>query len=496
MIDIGSRRQLFIDDRFIESRSGVTLTMNPPVQHAEPVLTPDKPWEELGIGAYNTVWREPDGTFRLWYDALLKGGLPHEGARRLAYAESDDGIHWRKPELGLVSFRGSTRNNLLVPHDERQSLQGATVFRDDRAPAEERYKFWTKFRPTDAEIAAGAAEGLWAMRSPDGIHWQPYPDQPNPREAICDTQNMLFWDERLGLYVGYIRVKETQRLSEAAVAAGRGSYRSVGRITSPDFREWSPLTITFQADAQDLAIPVPWQRDNPRPNIDIYTSCAMPYPWAQDVYVMLPSIYYHWGENEFPATMDVQLLTSRDGVRWNRAGGRKAFLRHGFDGSSTSGMLFANPWLIPVGDELWLYYSGMKRRHDPGKDPATERELSRLCHLSRATLRRDGFISADADYGGGELLTPVVRFTGRTLVVNCDAGAGGWMKIEMLDREGHPLPGFGMDAADAVLGNGVSKTVTWQGSSDVSAAAGTPVRLRFLMRDVKLYAFQFPEADD
>ena len=496
MIDVGTRRQLFIDERFIASRSGVTLTMNPPVQHAEPVLTPDKPWEELGIGAYNTVWREPDGTFRLWYDALLKGGLPQEGARRLAYAESDDGIHWRKPDLGLVSFRGSTRNNLLFPHDERQSLQGATVFRDDRAPPAERYKFWTKFRPTDAEIAAGAAQGLWAMRSPDGIHWQPYPGQPNPADAICDTQNMLFWDERLGLYVGYIRVRETQRLDEAAVASGKRAYRSVGRITSPDFREWSPLSITFQADAQDLAVPVPWQRDEPRPNVDIYTSCAMPYPWAEDVYLMLPSIYYHWGDDEFPATMDVQLLTSRDGVRWNRAGGRKAFLRHGFDGSSTSGMLFANPWLIPVGDELWLYYAGMKRRHDPGKDPATERELGRLCHLRRATLRRDGFISADADYGGGELLTPVVRFAGRALVVNCDAGAGGWLKVELLDREGHPLPGFDMDAADAVLGNGVSKPVTWQGRSDVSAAAGTPARLRFLMRDVKLYAFQFLDSTD
>ena len=62
--------------------------------------------------------------------------------------------------------------------------------------------------------------------------------------------------------------------------------------------------------------------------------------------------------------------------------------------------------------------------------------------------------------------------------------------------EGHPLPGFEMDAADAVLGNGVSKPVTWHGpddrrSGDVSAAAGRPVRLRFVMRDVKLYAFQF-----
>ena len=122
---------------------------------------------------------------------------------------------------------------------------------------------------------------------------------------------------------------------------------------------------------------------------------------------------------------------------------------------------------------------------------ATSGRLGKRSGIFRASLRRDGFISADADYGGGELTTPAVRFTGRTLALNCDAGAGGWLKVELLDGEGHPLPGFGRDAADAVLGNGVSKTVTWQGRSDVSPAAGRPVRLRFLMRDVKLYAFRF-----
>ena len=323
-IDIGTRRQLFIDGRFIDSSEGVSLTMNPPVQHPEPVVVADRPWEELGIGAYNTVWREPDGAFRMWYDAWMKAGLPSEGARRLAYAESDDGIHWTKPELGLISFRGSTRNNIVAPHVERQSMQGATVFRDDRAPAGERYKLWTKFRPTDEEVEAGSLQGLWAMHSPDGIHWETYPDQPNPRDAMCDVQNMLFWDDRLDLYVGYIRVRDTQIVDEAAEAAGRGSYRCVGRITSPDFREWSPLEVVFEADAQDLGIPVPWQRDDPRPNIDFYTNCAMKYPWAEDVYLMLPSAFYHWGDNDFPATMDVQLLTSRDGVRWSRAGARGA----------------------------------------------------------------------------------------------------------------------------------------------------------------------------
>ena len=53
------------------------------------------------------------------------------------------------------------------------------------------------------------------MHSPDGIHWQVYPDQPNPPDAMCDTQNKFFWDDRVQQYVGYTRVKETQLLDEA-----------------------------------------------------------------------------------------------------------------------------------------------------------------------------------------------------------------------------------------------------------------------------------------
>ena len=490
MIDIGSRKQLFIDGRFIASQSGIELSMNPPVQHPDPVLVPDKPWEAVGIGGYNTVWRESDERFRMWYHASMKSGHPAEGAQLLCYAESEDGIHWHKPELGLVPFRGSRTNNIVAPILERQSMQGATVYRDERAPPAERYKLWSKFRPTDDEIAAGAEQGLWAMHSEDGIHWRVYPDQPNPPDTMCDTQNMLFWDDRLELYVGYTRVKETQRLDEAAAAEGRGRYRSVGRITSPDFSNWSPLDITFEADAEDLAIPVPYQRDDPRPNIDFYTSCAMKYGDAQDVYLMFPSAYYHWGENEYPATLDVQLLTSRDGIQWQRAGQRRPDLRRGLDGSTTSGMLFANPWLIPMGDELWLYYNATARRHskvleDEGRD------LGRPSGIFRASLRRDGFISVDAGYGGGEFETPLIQFAGDALELNCDGGAGGWLQVEILDGDGIPFAGYSLAEADAVTGNAIRKRVSWRGRSEVGGLAGQLVRLRFAMRAMKLYAFQF-----
>ena len=490
ILDIGNRKQLFIDERFIAHSEGIRLCMNSPVQHPDPVLVPDRPWEANGIGAYNTAMLEEDGRFRLWYDAGVKGGLPSEGARRLGYAESEDGLTWHKPNLGLIPFQGSKDNNLVAPLLERQSLQGATVIRDKRAAEGERYKLWTKFLPTDEERAAGASAGLWAMHSPDGFRWSYYPGQPNP-EGSCDTQNMLFWDDRLECYVGYTRVRATQHLDEAAQTEGRKKYRSVGRVTSIDFKTWSELEIVFEADAADLAMPVPYQADSITPNIDYYTSCAMKYGWAEDVYLMMPSAYYHWGEDQYPATMDVQLLTSRDGISWSRAGDREPFLRQGLDDSATSGMIFANPWLLPVGDELWLYYNGTPRTHGPRPPGIDEAGFARRTGIFRASIRRDGFISADAGHSGGELTTPLITFEGDRLELNCDGSAGGWLQVEVLNAEDQPIPGYSLADSDDVRGNGLSKRVTWRGNTDVGPLSGQPVRLRFVMRGVKLFALQF-----
>ena len=357
-VHVGNRKQLFIDARFFDRVSGINLRMNPPLQSPEPVLRADKPWEKLGIGGYNTVIREGERHFRLWYGAQMKSGGPQEGAVRLCYAESEDGVSWQKPEMHLVPFQGSTANNIVAPLDERQSMQGATVYIDERAPADSRYRLWSKYYPRDDEIEAGVLPGLWAMHSPDGIHWTYDEGQPNPPNQMCDTQNVFFWDDSLDLYVGYTRVHETQRRDEAAEMKLGKRYRSVGRITSPDFKTWSqPTLIVLEGDALDLEAPLP-PRSMDRPQVDYYTNAVYKHPEADDAYFMMPAAYYHWEASDFPATMDVRLLTSRDGIIWSHQGDREPFIRRGLDGGPSGGMVMANVWPVLTETEMWIYYSG------------------------------------------------------------------------------------------------------------------------------------------
>ena len=484
VLKVGSCKQLFIDQRFFDRASGIHLRMNAPSQPPEPVMRSDRPWEKQGIGGYNTVIREGEHRFRLWYGAQMKSGLPQEGAVRLCYAESEDGITWHKPELGLVPFQGSTANNIVAPLDERQSMQGATVYIDERASDGARYRLWSKYQPRDDEIEAGVRPGLWAMHSPDGLHWTYDEGQPNPPDQMCDTQNVFFWDDRIARYVGYTRVHETQRRDEAAEMEFGKRYRSVGRITSPDFRTWSqPTLIVLEGDTLDLSASLPPDSVD-RPQIDFYTNAVYKHPEADDAYFMMPAAYYHWESDDFPATMDVQLLTSRDGMIWNRMGDREPFIRRGLDGSPSGGMVMANVWPVFTETETWIYYSGRGHKHN-----VSERDGSNT-GLFRAVLRRDGFVSADAGLSGGEFVTPPLEFDGTDLELNVDCGAGGWLLVELQDAEGCAIEGYTLKTCETVTANAITTRVSWKSDR---ITTGGPVRLRVVMRSAKLYSFRFTE---
>ena len=471
VIRVGSRKQLFIDERFIESSRGVTLTMNPPRRDGRVLLAPDQPWEEGAlIGVYSSVLEE-GGKVRLWYDLIQPTGPgPYDHTRRVCYAESDDGLRFRKVALDLYEVNGSKANNVVLPG----VIGGCAVWIDPKAPPEHRYKTQAKVYP----------RGRFHMHSsPDGIHWKLFAEL-NPGPGGWDTQSIVFWDPGLARYVLYTRYWFRRSATQPA------SFRTVRRVETADFKTWENQSIVMRADDLDLA---DYGASKKSHRVDFYGADVFRYGEADSVYVMLAQAHWHWKRRKplkglGPSGFDVRLAVSRDGKTFQRPGGRKPFMRNGPAGSFDSAYVWAMPHPVRMGDELWIYYVGSNRDHNGNLDPAAPKHLS---GIGRAVLRLDGFVSADADYTGGELTTPPLKFAGSRLELNVDTGGGGYVWAELLDQAGKPIQGFTRKEAVPVNGNSVRMPVAWRKTSDVSELAGKPVRLRFHMRDCKLYTFQF-----
>ncbi|PYV10356.1 MAG: hypothetical protein DMG07_21250, partial [Acidobacteria bacterium] len=172
--------------------------------------------------------------------------------------------------------------------------------------------------------------------------------------------------------------------------------------------------------------------------------------------------------------------------RWNRFD-RKPYVRLGLDGDDDAGSIYMTVGMLRKGPELWMYYTAFPFTHG-GFNLNTTR---RTGVVRRLVQRLDGFVSADAAYSGGELTTVPMNFRGRRLSLNLDTGALGSTRVEIRDQSGNTIEGFGQTDCDPIIGNSVARTVTWKGNADLGVLVGKTVRLRFVMRSTKLYAFQF-----
>mgnify|MGYP002681993241 CR=1 FL=1 len=114
-------------------------------------------------------------------------------------------------------------------------------------------------------------------------------------------------------------------------------------------------------------------------------------------------------------------------------------------------------------------------------------------YLQRLELRIDGFASINAGYSGGEFITKPLTFAGKELELNFATSAAGSVWVELQQLDGTTIPGFTKDECDEIIGDQIDRVVSWKGNTDVSAWAGKPVRLRFVMKDADLFAIRFRE---
>lgn len=502
-IDVGSRRQVFIDRLFLTEARGVTLRVHPPRKTGDTTITTDRPWERGGLGPFSSVLWD-NGRYHMWYhamDAKLWHTSPVAGS--ICYATSDDGITWTKPDLGIIEYEGSRRNNIVIGHGAaglRIGQDGMMVFIDPKAPAGERLRMSNRFSKT----GAGKSDGVNLMSSGDGIHWQLTHEElmtyrPETKGHHLDSQNVIFWDETVNKYVAYVR----RNLKDA-----ENQGRAIARAES-DRLGGFPLT-------QDL--PVVYRPDPPDPLhggvsvVDYYNSATVRYPWADRAYFMFPQAYYHYTRTlrEFAkdaptnaGPMDTRFAASRDGLHWERFDG-EPFVRVGMKGEFDCYSARLIYGLVPdrSGREMYLYYRGSDWLHGWDRDERNRKLLTGLglgadrdiTVISRLVLRRDGFVSVTAGRDGGEFTTPTLKFTGRRLRLNLDTSAAGIVRIGLLDSSGRPIPGYGVEDCDLIhTANEINRTVKWRGAADLPASAHGAVRLHVALRHADLYAFQFAD---
>lgn len=107
----------------------------------------------------------------------------------------------------------------------------------------------------------------------------------------------------------------------------------------------------------------------------------------------------------------------------------------------------------------------------------------------RVEFRTNGFASRRAGEQEGMLTTHPLIFQGNQLTVNAAAGEGR-IAVEVLDEDGHPLPGYGPEECMLESFDSTQQEVTWRGKSGLAELRGQQVRLRFYVQKADLYGFQ------
>ena len=480
-VDIGSRRELFLDNLLVDRlEGGAQRVFHKPVPR-EVVMKFDQPWEGNTCGD-GVVFRDGD-RYRMYYRAQNGENPP----RFTCYAESPDGIQWKRPSLGLFEFKGSKDNNIV--HQPTGFHDGnLIVFRDENPDATPDALYKAVAPRVGPGNWSSADKDLAIWKSPDGIHWTMVQEKGVLlNDGNFDSQNLVFWDPNIKAYRAYYRT------SAQAFDNMNNWQRQIKTATWPDFPNSNPgklLTYTSTPSAQ------------------FYTNVIRPYHRAPHIYLGMPGMYDDRGTSAepFPPALeflpDVE-LRRKQVKEWGRAGFMSdAQLMWSRDGTTFE---LSPTTFMPPGPERpgsWTYSDNvfwhLVETASDMEGAAPELTLYRTefyyvgqVQLRRYTLRLDGFASIQTPTSGGELTTPPLIFKGSQLSMNFASSAFGSLRVEIQDADGKPIPGFALADSIELYGDTVARNAIWKNNPDLGALAGKPVRLRFVMRDADLYSIKF-----
>ncbi len=473
-LQLFGKREVFWDDYLLDTEKTTATHKLHHLTEAGCVMAYDHPWEGNSC-IYQNLLVEPNGLIRMYYTGcnldLYGGEKPIMSPIYICYAESRDGIHWKKPNLGIVKWNGSTDNNILLD-GRKEEFDNFRVFRDDNpdCPPEEKYKALAMRKD------ANKKRFLWCYTSADAIHFTP--GWILTDKGYFDSLNNAFWDAERKLYHCYFRSLH----GDFGRDLNKG-VRDIRYMSSPDFKNWTePVLLDFRG-----------KEDYP-----LYTNCISIYNRAPQMFIGFPTRYVErlswtpnydrlcgvedrkrrmaWEPRIGLAVTDCVFMCSRDGASWYRYD--DAFIRPGAETPlnwvygccyPTLGIL-ETPALYGRETELSMYAMQSHFCGNPAK-------------LMRYTLRKDGFASLNAPYAGATVTTKPFLFDGKGIALNFSTSARGYLYVTLTAADGT------IAKSCEIFGDSCDRIIDFD--IDLAAFAGKETVMEIKMRDADLYAVKF-----
>ena len=455
-VEVGLRKQLFVDDYVVAKRSGVVRKLGEVTKAngGQPVFRDGR--------FYGTVLHD-GGRFKMWYR--------HYESKNYGYAESTDGIHFEK--WGLIKgINFASDVNMSVTIDPHES---------DR-----------KHRYKASYDAPGMAAGL--AYSADGFNWTPYNNGKAVTYRAADTYNQIFWDGDANTYRLFTRTDYGKGGGPLAKTAAKDfEVRGVRSMVNPDVK----------ADPTNWTLVRQWYFDREGPKEYLRRQIYALTDWIyHGVHFGLMSLYeYPSDVSEGKTTdpfrrherdiMSFYIGTSRDADTWDLSWvySGTPFVPRGGDGCFDKDLVLPASSIVTHDDRHWIYYEGATERHGTFELEVPV-EFKREHAIGLAWLRLDGFVALVADDLPATVETRPFKLEGSTLEVNVDA-IGGEFWVEVLDGDGQAIDGLSTGSAHKYRSvDELRLRPRWKGRRSLDSLQGKEIRLRFHLRNAKLYAFQ------
>lgn len=426
------------DDRVVGDRWMVERFVTPLARHpGNPVMTRDKPWEGTGPHMGGTVLRDPqDGLCKMWYSVWNShayfNNLPF--SYNVCYAESEDGLTWNKPDLGVFEYEGSTENNCIrLGDDKTQNIDVCLNPLPGRYPG--------KFLAIHNQKG-----GVFVSSSKDGKTFTRIMEAP-AIEYHSDTHNNFVYDEVRDLWFLFCRPR-----------SWAGDHRRrVSVQQSADLNNWT----------HETTILVPTETDQP----EFY---GMTVFRRGDLFFGALQTY-----DRATGFMQAELAWSGDAYHWTQLPTHPAWVERGVEGAWDHGMAMLAESPVIDGESMRFYYGGFPLPHDTKEE--------NICGIGMMTAELDRLVGLrPSSPEPGLVLTRTLDVRGKRLVVN--ARVTGSIHAELRYGNNKTVEGWTFDDCEPLTASGFASEITWK-SRPIGEVPEPDIQILFKLDNAELYTF-------